>query len=492
VLPLTACGKDSASSSSSDTATLAPASSIVYAEANLDSGGDVDQLLAKFPGGGDAGGKISALIEKALKEDKAPISYEQDVKPWLGDQIGFFVNGRLTADGDVQDAAAIIATTDEDAAMAAVDKAAEGKAKDATYKDTDYKLLGGAGDPGAAGIVDGALVVGTVSGFEGAVDAAAGAGLQDNDKYKQAIDGAAEDRLGLVYVDMKAFYDIAATQAGAESLQGFKDAFTQPYVVTLDADADGVELAATITETAGLGKIVPFLSEGTDLIGDVPAGSWLAIGQPELGKTIGSVVDVAAQQTGGRAQLERQLSLATGMTFDELTSWMGDFALYVKGTSLADLSGALIVETTDEAQSTKVLAKLGQLAAAAGGAKVTPSGDGFTVTQPSLPQSIHVLQRDGKVIVAYGDEAAQEAVGSGDTLADSTEYKDATASLGDGYAVSTWISIAPILQLLEGTPAANENEWAQVKSYLEPLGAIVSGAKADGDKVSSVLRVTVP
>jgi hypothetical protein len=377
VVPLTACGKDSASTSSSEAAKLAPASSLVYLEANLDDTGDVDQLLAKFPGGGDAGAKFQELIEKALREDDAPISYKDDVKPWLGDQIAFFVNGQITADGDVKDAGAIIATTDEEAAMKAVEKAAEGKAKDANYKDHDYKVLSGGSDgPGAAGIVDGSLVIGTVSGFKGAVDASESGGLQDSDKYKQAIDGASEDRLGLAYIDTKAFYDVLKTQPGAaQSLSAMKEFFDTPYVVTLDADATGVELAASISEEVTKGG-VPFLTEGTDLIGNVPAGAWLATGQPELGKTIDKFIDLGAQQAGGRAQLERQLSMATGMSLEDLTSWMGDFAVYVKGTSIADLSGAVVIQTTDEARSKKVIEKIGQLAAAAGGAKVAPmSGD---------------------------------------------------------------------------------------------------------------------
>jgi hypothetical protein len=497
-LPLTACGKDSGTAGSSSAASLAPAGSLVYAEASLSDDGDVDQLLAKFPGGTDAGGKLADLIEKGLREDDAPISYKDDIKPWLGDEVAFFVNGQLTADGDVKDAAALVATDDEDASMKAVEKAAEGKAKDASYKGHDYVTLPGEdGEPGAAGIVDGWLVVGTVSGYEGAVDASEGDGLEDSDKYEKAIDDAASDRLGLVYLDTKAFYDIAKTQPGAaESLKSFGDVFDQPYVVTFDADADGAELAASLSDS-DIGSALPFLSEGTDLVADVPADSWLALGQPELGKTVDKFVDIAAQEAGGREALERQLSAATGgMTIDDLVGWMGDFAVYVKGDSLTNLSGALVIESTDEAASKKVLDKAKQVAGtAAGSAKIGPlgvEGDGFSVTSPSLPQPIEVFQRDGKVVIAYGDAAAKEALGSSNTLGDSADFKSAVGSLGDGYAISTWIAIKPILSLIDSSPAGSDAEWAQIKPYLEPLGEIVSGAKKDGDTVSSALRITVP
>jgi hypothetical protein len=495
-LPLTACGKDTGTAGSSDAASLAPASSIVYAEASLENDGQVDELLAKFPGGADAGGKIADLIEKGLREDDAPISYKDDVKPWLGDEVAFFVNGQLTADGDVKDAAALVATNDEDASMKAVEKASEGKAKDASYKDHDYVKLPGDDETGAAGVVDGWLVVGTVSGYKGAVDASEGDGLEGSDKYKKAIEGAADDRIGLAYLDTKAFYDIAKTQPGAESLGTFGDIFNEPYVVTLDADADGVELAASLSNS-DIGSVLPFLSEGTDLVADVPADSWLALGQPDLGKTIDTFVELAAKETGGRAALERQLSAATGgMTLKDLTGWMGDFAVFVSGDSVDNLSGALVIESTDAAASKKVLAKAKEIVGStAGGTKVGPlgvQGDGFTVTDPSVPEPVHVFQRDGKVVIAYGDAAAKEALGSKDTLGDSAEFKSATDSLGGDYAISTWVAIQPILKLAESTSVTREGEWAQVKSYLEPLGAIVSGAKKDGDKVSSALRITVP
>jgi uncharacterized protein DUF3352 len=494
-LPLTACGKDSGGAGSSESASLAPASSLVYVEASLEDDGDLDRLLAKFPGGAGAGGTLAGLIERGLREEDAPISYKEDVEPWLGDEVAFFVNGQLTADGDVRDAAALVATHDEDAALAAVKKAAEGKAKQASYKGHDYLALNDGG-PGAAGIVDGWLVVGTLSGYEDAVDASAGDGLGDSDKYQDAIADAAEDRIGLAYVDTQAFYELAKDQPGGESLGAFGDVFDQPYVVTLDADASGAELAATLSDS-DIGGVLPFLSEGTDLVADVPADSWLAFGQPELGKTVSRVVDVAANAAGGRAALERQLSAVTGgMTFEDLTGWMGDFALWVRGDSVADLSGALVIESNDEAASKRVLDKVKMfIGVAAGGAKVGPlgvPGDGFTVTDPGVPQPIHVFQRDGKVVIAYGDAAAKDALGSSDTLGDTDEFTSAVDALGGGYAVSTWVAIAPILSLVESTPAASDAEWAQIKPYLEPLGAIVSGAKRDGDKVSSAMRITVP
>ncbi len=41
---------------------------------------------------------------------------------------------------------------------------------------------------------------------------------------------------------------------------------------------------------------------------------------------------------------------------------MGDFGVFVRGTSLADLNGAVVVETTDPAASARLITRLGALA----------------------------------------------------------------------------------------------------------------------------------
>ena len=92
VLVALGCGKDEAASSATS---LAPAGSVLYAEADIDPSGNqkqaIDQLIAKFPGEGSAGERLRTLIEKGLRESDAPISFEKDVEPWLGDSAAFFI-----------------------------------------------------------------------------------------------------------------------------------------------------------------------------------------------------------------------------------------------------------------------------------------------------------------------------------------------------------------------------------------------------------------
>src|SRR5215208_1778910 len=88
------CGKEDEAVSGA--AELAPAGSVMYGEATLKPEGNqkeaIDAILAKFPGGGQAGDKLKDLIEKGLRESDAPINFKEDIQPWLGDEAAFFVS----------------------------------------------------------------------------------------------------------------------------------------------------------------------------------------------------------------------------------------------------------------------------------------------------------------------------------------------------------------------------------------------------------------
>src|ERR687892_2478005 len=93
---LAAAGCGSEDEAASGASELVPAGALMYGEATLDPSGDqkeaIDSILAKFPGGGQAGDKLKELIEKGLRESDAPISFKDDIEPWLGDEAGFFAS----------------------------------------------------------------------------------------------------------------------------------------------------------------------------------------------------------------------------------------------------------------------------------------------------------------------------------------------------------------------------------------------------------------
>ncbi len=495
---LTACGKDAAPAASSAAASLAPTDAVVYAEAALDPDEDqqraLEALLAKFPGGDGALAKLRGALEDVFDEPGARISYADDIEPWLGDTAAIFVGG-FGASAEPRDIAGMLATEDEGKAIAAIEKS-EPKARSANYEDVAYVTFDADGDTLAAGAFDGWLVIGTISGFKAAVDASQNDGLGGTDRYERALEGLQPDRLGMVYLDTRALVELARAVpgGGGQALQSLKGELDEPIVLTLSADADSAQIDTSAP--AGSSAVGSVLGQGSKLLGQAPADAWLAYGQPDLGKVLERALTQFGAQLGGKDQIDRQLRAATGLGLDETLGWMGDFSLFVRGESVPELGGALVVETTDPASSSKTLKAIERLAGSASdGTRVRPlgiSGDGFQLTSPDVPQPIYLYQRDERVVIAYGEQAAKDALDVPRRLTDSSDFKAATDKLGDGYDVSIWLAVKPLLELVDSTPAGVDEEWRQARPYLEPLGALVSGAKQDGDRVSSTLRITVP
>jgi len=342
-------------------------------------------------------------------------------------------------------------------------------------------------------VLDGFLVIGSEAGLKAVIDTSKdGSPLSDDDAYKKAIEDAADDRLGLLYVNSPEFAK-SIEQTGMQLPESVDRFFSEPAVATVDADNDGVSIEGTAPEDLARAS---FFGKGSDLLPELPGDAWFAAAQNDFGKLVDFYLDFAGQAVGGRDNLEQQFKAATGLDLQQdVLSWMGDFAVFARGTSLANLDGALIIETNDEAASRRFLDALARLARTqAQGIDIRPlsapgGGDGFTVAG-GIPKPVHVFQRSGRVVVAYGDAAAADAIEPRETLGDSADFAEVRDSLGD-VDVSFYLLMQPIFDLVESTGAANDADWQDAKPYLEPLNALVSGASGDGDDLRYLLKLIV-
>ena len=165
---------------------------------------------------------------------------------------------------------------------------------------------------------------------------------------------------------------------------------------------------------------------------------------------------------------------------------------------MSELDGALIIETKDEAASGRFISALGKLAknqADNPGDRVGPlsapgGGEGFTLTSGDIPKPVHLFQAKGRVVLAYGDKAAADAIDPATTLGDSADFTAARDSLGD-YDVSFFVLMQPIFDLVDSTDVASDADWQKAKPYLEPLNALVGGTSGDGDSLSSAVKLIV-
>jgi hypothetical protein len=512
VVPLAGCGDSSSAGSGdagADPAALLPASALLYVEAQVRPTGDLavnaKSVAGKILRTGDPAGKIVGLIDQGIKDDKA--SYADDIAPWLGQRAGVAITS-IGADGKDVDVVGAIASKDDDAATTFLDQQAKGETR--TYRDVKYHFM--TGDDLAAAVVDHAVLIGTERGFKSAIDARAGGGLASSGTFKKARETVGTDGLGFVYADPSRFFDLVAgaasgTAAGqdAAALKSFKGVLTgtglQSVAASVDVASNAIRVdAAAIGLKAGAAKSAT-AGDGPGAAAAVPAGSWLSVGIGDVGGLVQRALTSAgtAGITGGvdPATLLQGLKSQLGVDVQkDLLSWMGDAALFVRGTSMDDLGGALVVTSKDPAASRAAIPKLEKLLKGLGVDTGSLTGgiagaDGFTVKIGGpLPGGIDVATKDDKFVIAYGKDALKDALSGGSTLGDSEPYKTA-AGLLDGAKPSLFLDTPQVVKLI-GTFAGDNADFAKAKPTLDAFGPAAAGVTRDGDVTRLKAAVAVP
>ena len=198
------CGAGT-SAGGDDPASAVPVKAAFYVDATVRPEGDLreDALAAagKVLRTSDPQAKIDELVKQAFAETEDPkFDYEKDVAPWLGEKVAVW--GSASSGEEDFRGAVVVSTKDEDEAQSAIDRAAE--ASDKTFSEREYKGVEYKASPeSAVGIVEGFAVAGTEPEFKQTVDAAKGDGLASDDRFKKAMDGLEDDRLGAFYVDFQ-------------------------------------------------------------------------------------------------------------------------------------------------------------------------------------------------------------------------------------------------------------------------------------------------
>jgi hypothetical protein len=499
IIVLAACGSTSGGSGT-DTATLAPASSFLYAEATIDpSGGQqsaMRSILGDLPGSGAPEQRLNNLLEQASKADKTgKVDYAQDIQPWLGDKAALFV-APPAASRPVPPFAVLLATTDESKAQDAIDKAREAGDRKKSYRGTDY-LLDNSGNAAVA-TLNGFVVLGSEAGLRSAVDVAknSAGSLSQSDRFKQASKNANSDRVGLVYEDIGGLIQ-TAMQASGQSLGPVAPLVGRmfggnPAVATIRAENQALVIDGSLFPSS---SVLKASSRTTPLLGDVPANSWLALGQADFGGVVKQLIGLVAGAVGGQQVLEQQLRGATGLDLNkDLLSWIGDVAIFVNGDSKQTIGGGLLIQSKDPAASRAALTKLAALIArSSGGSRVSAahfgSASGYRMQARGAPRGIYMLQSGDRVALTYGESAARSALnGSGGGLTNTPGFSGAAGKLGGAYSPSLYLSVPPILRLADSFGATGPG-WAKAKPYVSILDYLVAGSATSGNAALSRMRI---
>lgn len=519
-LALSACGSSSDSSGATELAKYAPADTTVYVEgavqpdsevaANIDS---ISDTLA----GVNIGDLIKENIDSSSDGD---VNFDADVKPWLGQDAGVFVQfdpAALTdsvpgadgltsltsettdfttgepstmdyGDADAQTFGLVVQTTDTDAAQSFIDKQAEsdGGSTDGEYEGFSYKVS--KDDGTTVGIVDDNLVIGSSEDeFKAAVDASKGDNLADTSTFKDLSGHAADGALATIYTANDPY--LTALKEQGIDFGGLYSA------LGIDLEGSGTVLSM-VPETNAI-SMQGYSSAGSDLtsgdpssvIETFPANSIVATGSGDVGSNATKIMD--ALNTEGipgvlePGQVDKLINQASGQVdIEGIIKSLDTVAFFVNGRTQQTIGGALVATSSNIKPIESSLRGISSLIALAGDSNVRPLPGGvagFRVNTPELPgRPVVIGVKNDRLVIGIGLQASLTALtGAGPTLGDSDAYKAADESI-PGEGLDMFADPANVAKLIvASTPGdPDAKAVAQIINKFEYMAA----GSGDGDQ----------
>ena len=474
------CAASSGAGGGSDPAALVPGSAPLYAEAVLGGDGqeqrDAQAALAKILGTADPQGEIVKLF------DRGGVQFARDVEPWLGERVGA---AALTVGQRGGDNVVVASSRDDAAARAALGRIAPGAAE-RTYRGVSYRVDDKRHGL-AAGVVDGAVVLGTENGLKAAIDASKGSSLAESDALKEARGKVRQERSGFLYVDVAgALRGALGGAAGGAQLAPFVDPIAAALPTTIAAALDAEPGLLRIDSAAfGNGGGASAAGSGADALAALPADAWLGLGVGEVGQTVNGFIDRVSAGSGiaamGVQALLGQAQQGLGLDIRrDLLAWMGDAGVFVAGDSTADTRAAIVVASKDAAATRRAVGALETLAQRSGDVSALRASGvdaGFAVHRPGRRHDLLVAAAGDRFVVATGRAALDEALAPGARLGDAPAFKDAASKLGGDVRPSFFVDLQRLSKRAGSKGGPNDH----AREYLSAFGALVGGSRRDGD-----------
>ena len=511
-LTLAGCFGSGSSSSSlpgTDPASVLPASTLAYAQAVVRPSGtlasDIDAASKRLLGIADPGQQLDALIDKSVP---AGVSYEKDIRPWLGPRAGIAL---LSAGKGGTEYAVVFDQVNTAKAQAAVANKAlwenKGSAPDTTTTGS-YRGVSYTDDETSktiVGVVGQFVVVANdAAAFDATVDVEKGASsLASVGTYQQALGDGLGDAAGTAYVPLRKLVDLlssSTTNSTDQTLISAVDGMIGNEILYGSArvDASGALLGLGTVDAPSGSSSSGSSSPETNPIGSLPADSWIAVGATNVGpallKAIGEVTKIGGS-AGNLSQSLSEIQLATGIDVRGDLNSITTAGFFVSGTSSASIQAALVLGLDDASKAQPVLGQLYKLVlllqSTVKGLSVSSLSQGstssFTLTIAGLTQPIVIAAAGGHIIVALGSSSLSAAMGGGATLAGSAGFKSASALLGSGIQPVAYVNLAEIGSIAQSTGTSTSSS---LFTDLERLGSVAIGAgKIAG---SEQVRVAIP
>jgi hypothetical protein len=499
-LLVTGCGSGSGGGGG-EPAGLMPKTAPVYLEANLAPDGEtaeaVNEVAQTVLGIDNVGDFIAEELESAAIGDGEKLNFEEDVEPWLGEKAGMYLAGY---DGDdFHGVGMALETTNageaEEFLEERVEKSDEG-AEEGEFEGNKYYAE--PDEETVIGMIGDYLSFSeTVEGFEEMVEAFEGEGLNESAKFKEAMDNAPDAGIGTVYVDIGGLIEETKSVLPPETEAFFDLVQIEPQKATAVATVIPHSEQLEIDVSSNLGKSAPRAGDATAALEALPATAVLGFSASEFGQSFAEGLEGFSEK-GVPGQLQPgELGAAfqaMGIDLKSLGESFGDLAGFVEGSSESSLGGALVVETKDASEAKSMVADIGLLLRATktpGVTAVNGEVSGFSVRVPDLgPKPLIVGAAGEKIVIAYGPQAAAQALRSQTkTLGTTAGFEAAKSALGST-PMSAFIDGRPMLALVESLLSPEElAEIEEAKPYLRKIDYLGIGAEAEDETQTAKLIV---
>jgi len=430
--------------------------------------------------------------------------------------------------GGAQGAIVLDTTNLADAKTFVAGAASHAGAHASSYRGVAFQVTS-SGD--AFAVVDKLVVLGTESGVRAVIETTQGGpSLKSDSSYAQLQSVAPSDALGHVYANPTALSSSTpAHPSGGSSTQSLPELLSvlggvRPLNVSLvpsssslalDADVGPAPAGATGTQSGGL---VAAAAAGNRALGELPGESWLAAGLGNVGGTVGGSLEglhgllslastLGSSGAGAGASASPQATLSvkglleglltplnalsanTAQARRDFLSWMGDAGVFASGTSVIELKGAVVIDSTNPSASRAAVAELGsalrQAGEEAGAATIPGTEAAIEAKITGLPLTLVIA--DGrsssgqtKFVMGLGETSVQDALSPSSTMSGASSYGTAQSALGEGVQPSITVDFSTLLSLLEGVGLSEDPTVSKFVPYLRASTTLSGGGKSLG------------
>jgi Protein of unknown function (DUF3352) len=417
-----------------------PADALVYVEIDTDG----RDLASRFPSFG------------RLRDNVLQRLAVGDAGRWMGDEAAIaLVDSRTGTAGSL----VVVAVDDEDAAREALGPRASGRSQE--HHGVELERYGQT----FAAFLDGYMLIGQDPTVRAGIDRAQGRGrgLDDQPLYRDALEGAPDDRVAEAYATGGGVRRLLAPAGGVLGAAGtlLDRPGLRATALALTAEDPGARLwVHSLSDSESEGVFQPFEPR---LLGEVPAGVLAYIGVRGFDRAVARLLLAAGAENSdlARTLLEAQRSLGRAIT----QPLSGEVALLLTAPKRRTVL-TVIAATDDEAAARRALPALRRTG-------LRLSGEAF----------------DGKLVLSTarsGIAAVRESRGA---LAETDAFRAVVGEPEGRVSSLVFLDFSQLLTLAEQTGLDASSAYQAVKADLQQIRTL--GARSSGSEGDTTAEITI-